>query len=334
MIPKVAAIIVVFSTVLIVPLFLRAQFIPDSLSIIATPSSPSPGQEFRVEAATPTFDRNTALFDWRVDGKARPDLSGVGQSSITLKAPAVIGSVTRASVTVSRLDGTQNSLSLSVPVSELSLVWYAHTLVPAWYKGKALPSQSSNVDVTALPEIISDGQRIAPENLIYHWNVDDADTETSGVGQNTFRIRTSEFPRVDHTIKVRVEDLDKKIQKTRTLFLIPVAPRAAIYTLSPLGGIESRSALISSATIRGIMDFLVEPFFFSAKSKKNLSYQWKIGQAAARGTPENPFLLTLDASGISRLPDPSSLSVSVKSSQELTPAATKSIKLETSSEEL
>ena len=131
-----------------------------------------------------------------------------------------------------------------------------------------------------------------------------------------------------HTVKVRVEDLDKKIQKSRTLYLAPVAPRVAIYTLSPLGGPEVRSALFSSASIRGILDFLAEPFFFSAQSKKNLSYQWKIGQVAARGVPENPFLLTLDAREASRRSDLSSLSVSIKSNQELTPAAVKIIKLE------
>ena len=271
----------------------NAQIIPDALSLIASPSSPSPDEIVTIQAATPTFEKNSAFFSWTVEGKERPDLSGAGQDVIKISAGG-LGSSLRVSVLVLRDNADALSAALTVRIADLALSWFAQTYVPRWYKGKALPIQNSNVTMVAVPNIIIEGATLRPAELIYRWRLDEED-EISGVGLDVFRIKTSDLPRSSHRIRVVVEDSGKQIKKEGELFIVPTTPSIFIYQSSPLGGIENRSSLSFKTSPGGnLLDFWAEPFFFNALSRQNLSYRWTVGTTEVTGGVENPYLLTLD----------------------------------------
>src|SRR3989344_2962206 len=90
----------------------HAQF-NSPISLSSSPSSPAPRSTFTVTASTPTFDRETANFEWIVDGKTRPELSGLGMHQIQLTAGAV-GGATRISVTISPSIGEGGTATLTV----------------------------------------------------------------------------------------------------------------------------------------------------------------------------------------------------------------------------
>ncbi len=312
------------SVVLLSGTLAHAQILPDPLSLVSAPSSPSAGEKYTVTASTPTFDKNTALFDWVVDGRARPDLSGLGKNSVTLSAGPV-GSAVRLGVRVLRPGQTLNS-SLVVRPANLSLVWFAKTYTPRWYKGKALPIQNSVVNIVAVPEVVLDGVRIRPENLIYRWSLGDQKNIVSGVGENVFSIQTSEFPRSQHHIRIVVETLDKDLRKETGIFITPGNPLVSLYASSPLGKIEPRRTISALATAeRGLLDFETEPFFFSASSKKDLVYRWRVGGAGTQGTAENPSILTLNTERQPR--GTISISVTVDDFEALIPAVIKTLNL-------
>ncbi len=252
-----------------------------------------------VTAATPSFDRLTAQFRWTVDGKARPDLSGAGKNSFQLTAGNV-GSSQRVSVSVSRASAAAGvaggDASLTIRVADLTLTYIAETFVPKWYRGKALPVSDSVVGVVALPEVVVDGRRVPPERLIYRWGLDDEKNALSGIGEQVFRIRTSDLPGTSHEIKVRVEDPEGKIRKEGIFYVVPSKPRLAIYGATPLGGVEFRAANGLTAAAQGLFDFAAEPFFFPVSSRRDLTWQWSIGGATAGGNPETPALITVNAS--------------------------------------
>src|SRR3989338_8051181 len=66
--------------------FVQAQIVPEPVSLSVNPAAPSPGEQITIRAATPTFDKNRAVFDWAVSEKSRPDLSGPGKDTINIQA--------------------------------------------------------------------------------------------------------------------------------------------------------------------------------------------------------------------------------------------------------
>ncbi len=302
----------IFILVLIPELLLgvitHAQMVPAPLSLAASPSSPSPGAMVTVQAATPTFDKDRAFFAWTVDGKARPDFSGNGKNEIRLAA-GDIGSQIRVSVSVSPSEGDGGDASLMIRVSGLSLTYVAQTLIPRWYRGKALPTTNSIVDIIAIPEFVINGTRVAPENLIYHWSMDDQTNALTGAGKQVFQIRTSDLPGISHQVDVTIEDTDRKIHKEGRMIIEPGDPRVVIYPSTPLGGIESRSANGAALQKRGLVDVAGEAFYFPATSRQNLAWSWDLG-----GTPVSPSagpaLATIDTSSLQQGTTPLTLRVS------------------------
>ena len=288
--------IVILLTGLIFGLSAYAQVIPAPLSLSASPASPPPGTTFAVSAATPTFDKDAAIFSWTVDGKTRPDFFGQGKNEITLTAGDA-GTQMRISVSVS-YPGGGGEASLIVRPSGLSLAWFAETSVPRWYRGKALATPSSVVNIVAVPEFVIDGKRISPDNLIYRWSLDDQTNALVGAGKQVFRIKTSDIPKTTHQVEVTVEDIDRKIRKEARLIVAPTAPRAAIYSSTPLGGVEFRTAAVSATVKKGLYDFVAEPFFFPTLSRQDITTIWDIAGAAIQNSFSSPFLATIDTSGL------------------------------------
>ncbi len=271
-----------------------AQFLPKTVSLSATPQSPSHGETVTIEAATPLFDRNTATFSWTVNGKARPDLSGIGKHIISLGVGG-LGTTLNVTVTIVREDGPGGHTTLAIPTADMALTWFAETRIPAWYRGKALPIEDSVIQVIAVPSIIIAGTRIQPKNLIYRWSLDDQTNALVGVGQDVFRIKTSRFSKETYQVNLVVEDKNKRIKKEQDLYLTTFSQRAVIYPFSPLGGIESRQGIgyVFSKKV-GLVDFIAEIFNLPLISKKSLQYNWKVKNSSVAGSAENPWLLTLD----------------------------------------
>ncbi|OHA13062.1 MAG: hypothetical protein A3J10_04140 [Candidatus Sungbacteria bacterium RIFCSPLOWO2_02_FULL_54_10] len=276
-----------------------AQALPAPVSLIASPPAPSPGEKITVTAATPSFDRHTAYFSWTIDGRHRPDLSGAGKGTIELTA-GNIGSSQRVAVSVSRKSAAAGlaggEAALTIRVVDLTLTYVAETLVPVWYRGKALPVPDAVVGVVAIPEFVIDGRRIPPERLIYRWGLDDEQNALSGIGEQVFRVRTSDLPGTSHEVKVRVEDEDGKVRREGIFYIVPYAPVLTIYSSSPLGGVEFRTAQRFTGG-RGLFDFLAEPFFFPVAARRDLVWQWQIDGQPFAGNTGAPHLITIDTGG-------------------------------------
>ncbi|MBI4137722.1 MAG: hypothetical protein HY472_00550 [Candidatus Sungbacteria bacterium] len=270
-----------------------AQFIPEPVSLVAEPGSPSPGETIAIRAETPTFDPRQSEFFWTVNGAGRPDLSGRGKNSISANA-GDIGSVVRVSVNVRSSDGGDGSASLALRVSDSALAWFAETYTPPWYKGKALPSRDSVVSFVAIPRIVVGGSQVPVQSITYRWRLDNQDDALVGTGERVFRIRTSDLPRTTHRVSVLMEDPASGTKREEEVFIIPTEPRVVIYPATPLGGVETRSAAAFSFG-RGTLDFQAEPFFFPVIAKSDLSYEWNFGASAVSGSPRNPWLITIEA---------------------------------------
>lgn len=303
----------------------HAQFIPDPVSLSASPKTPNPGQTVVITASTPTFGANESVFSWIVDGARRADLSGEGKNSIAIAA-GELGSTNRIAVDVAGPGSAGGGASLILRASDLALSWFAETYIPKWYKGKALPTQNSVVNVVATPRMFLGGALLPPEKLIYRWGLDDEEKALSGVGKNVFRFQVSDLSQSSHEVKVSIEDSSGQVTKEGRLFIVVETPHVAVYPASPLGGAEFRSsASLFSTSARGLIDFVAEPFYFSVNSKKELPYEWSIGGGRAQGNPDEPYLLSINTGNepVSVIP----VSVSVQSPDKFISAVSKTITL-------
>ncbi|MBI4224743.1 MAG: hypothetical protein HY617_00255 [Candidatus Sungbacteria bacterium] len=300
--------LILFSSISV---FAQNTSLPVALSLEIQPPSPSPGQSVTVKAYTPTLDTATTFFDWSVDGVRKSELSGYGNNTIQLTAGAV-GTLIRASVAITGSNGQPAQSSITIYPSTVALSWYAQTYTPAWYRGKALPTPNSVVIVTATPHIVINGVMLKPENLIYTWGYEDRDWLLTGVGKQAFNVQMPDQADVDQQVRVIVEDLDHRIRKEGSIFITTTLPRAAIYRLTPLGGIDPRAAAsVISSFKHETIDLQAEPFFFPTLFKKDIRFQWSIGGLAPQGNPQNPFITTIEAGD----PNLASLPVSTDVSQ-------------------
>ena len=299
-----------------------AQLLPPPLSLTSLPSSPSPGQQFTVTAGTPTFDKDTAFFEWTVDGKAQPELSGFGSNVITLTAGKA-GDTARISARASRSEGETAQASLAATASDLALVWRAESFTPRWYKGKTLAAPNSTVAVTAIPQIILGRTTLRPADLIYRWSIDNERNALTGVGKQTFRFRASHFVRTTHQVDVVIEDVDRKILKHGRVLITTASPRLGLYPATPLGGIEFRAANFFATAKRGLFDFIAEPFFLPVSDRGALNWNWNIDGVSALGRDGSPHLITIDTSR--RQAGRVQISATADDTNILTPSVSKSL---------
>lgn len=278
------------------PVFAQTLNLPLAVSLEISPPSPSPRQNVVVHAAAPTLDTATTFFDWSVDNVHKPELSGYGNDSIRLVAGEV-GTSMRVDVTVTGKTGQPAQSSITVYPSTIALSWYAQTYTPAWYQGKALPTPNSVVTVTATPRIVLNGVTLRPENLVYTWGYENRDRLLVGVGKQSFAVQVSDQTDVDQQVRVVVEDLDGRIRKEGAVFITTTLPHAALYRLTPLGGIDPRVTASALTSLKHeTIDLQAEPFFFPTLSKKELRFQWVIAGLTPSGNPQNPFITTVEAS--------------------------------------
>jgi len=277
------------------PVFAQNFALPLALSLDVQPPSPSPRQSVTIYAATPTLDTATAFFDWTVDRVRKPELSGYGNNSIRLTAGDV-GTSMRVDVAVTGVNGQQAQSSITIYPSTVALSWYAQTYTPAWYQGKALPTPNSVVVVSATPHIVINGATLKPTDLVYTWGYEGRDRLLTGVGRQSFAVQMPDQIDVDQQVRVSIEDMDGRIRKEGSIFITTTAPRAAVYRLTPLGGIDPRAAASTIPAFRHeTIDVQAEPFFFPTLSKKDVRFQWTIGGLIPQGSPQNPFVVTIEA---------------------------------------
>lgn len=258
-------------------------------SIEASERNPNPGETITLRVVTFAFDKQNATYRWYVNGALQKELSGRGQSHITLPS-GTEGETKIVRVDVTTPAGVNRSKSITVRTLSADLYWWTDTAVPYWYKGKALPSLNSQVTVAALPNTANAGQ------LDYRWEFNaSALPQSSGFGRQTFS-----FPlnlQVEERIDVAMKDAVGSFSKTASLRIKPFQPSVGIYALRPLRGVAYERRLSTFEAPSGEpYDFIAAPFFFPKAHEKNLNYLWTLNGKDITGAFAKPWHFVLDPS--------------------------------------
>lgn len=250
--------------------------VSDDITIKLSPKFPGPREEVRAEAISFSFDAESALFSWFVNGK--PASSGKGKDNITFSTGSV-GSKTTIRVSAKSFDEKLFEKTFALNIGEIYLSWSASTYTPPWYRGKPLPTRGSLVKVVALPNLFSNGRRINAGSLIYSWSLDEKLLKnSSGRGRDTLSITPDNSPGIPHKIKLAVSDDTKTITHEKTIEIVSYEPTISFYQLLPLRGPTYQRSLSSLEINSGDEAKIIGvPFFFSIHSLPLLNYLWTVG---------------------------------------------------------
>lgn len=296
--------IVLLGALFLLPILALAQSasFETSIAIEASPASPAPGQEVRVQIRSVSTDLNRAPIVWFVDGAevAR----GAGKTDIVATAGA-LGSRTRVTAVIQTLAGTISKSVVLAP-AYIDLLWEAPvSYTPPFYKGKALPASGTLIRVVALPTFVTTGgDALNANNVVYKWkrNRSYRDfNEASGPGENVIQF-VLDFLRPNEFVEVEAASFGKSITAQGGVVFEPFDPSIRFYNNHPLRGVQYERALGDELLLANQSEITLraEPYFFDARggSVGALSYEWKVNGRAPEDTgSESPNEIVLRTSG-------------------------------------
>ena len=144
--------------------------LPGAASIVTIqviPKIPAPNQEVLVTLESFSADLNRAEIVWFLNGKRQQ--RGTGLKTLQFKVGEV-GSSSRLNITITTQTGKIINEELIFRPADVDILLTAHTYIPPFYRGRALPSSKSKITLTAVPKFVTtNGTRLSPDNLVYTW---------------------------------------------------------------------------------------------------------------------------------------------------------------------
>jgi hypothetical protein len=253
--------------------------VEDRISLKILPQVPQPNQNISLEVSSFILDLNQANITWYINNKVFQ--KGLGLTEIDAKSGGVGENMT-IRVVVS-LNGKTYEQATSIITGSVDLIWEARSYTPPFYKGKALFPYQGQAVVAAMPDLIENGTRLNPKNLIYTWKVNgDLMNSSSGSGKSSITVEAGVITRPIE-VSVTVTSVSGKTVATARTTLNYRDPQVIFYENNPLYGPLYHQALNSQITLRNKEIWVkAVPYFFSTAQihdDRDISYQWSINNS-------------------------------------------------------
>jgi hypothetical protein len=198
------------------------------------------------------------------------------------------GSSLRIEALLSVPNGPSRKILAIVQPRYLDIIFEPQTHVPSFYKGRALPSQGSMVNATALLH----GTSIATNDLIYTWQVGNEVINGGPLrGQNKISFITP--PGREIIVSLQVTNGGGDVLAKRVMAMPSVDPELQFYEVNTLYGVlpKSLTSLLligNSATIRAV------PYYLDSRvyNQPDVSI-WEIDRDEYDSGTTNPYEITL-----------------------------------------
>ncbi len=243
-------------------------------SILINPEYPKPFTTISARLQSYSFDIDRALITWSIDGKQV--LSGVGETKVSVPIGGE-GSLTRVSVAVRPSEGGVFNDQIIITPASVSLVWETtDTYVPAWYKGKPLPSEGGLIRVVALPSFYNGNTPYNPKNIDYQWSVNSERVKAfSGIGKQTLDMKLN-YLENENTISVVATTFDGAQSAEESITVVPTPVTPKFYMFDPLFGVDYSKSFLNRVEIKKPTSFIFEPYYISGTdlTSPNIVTQW------------------------------------------------------------
>jgi len=246
----------------------------NELGVETNPTYPKPNENVTISLTMYTEDLNSSKIEWYQNDKLV--LQGQGETQYSFKIGAA-GEETKIKIVVTLASGTSFSKSFTLNPTDVEIVWEADSYVPPFYKGKALHPKQGVLKLVAIPQFVSNGKKIAPENLIYKWSNDySVYQDQSGYGKNVITINGSLLGK-NESINVLVTDPSSNMSAEGFVDIPTVNPEIVFYENSPYYGYLFDSAITNIFNLKSEeVQILAAPFFFTNETDSILNYVWQL----------------------------------------------------------
>ena len=267
-------------------------FVNTDLSLEIQPTFPQPNQEVTLTLNDYGGSYYGASLEWFKDGALIP--AATNQRALTMTAPP-IGEEVTISVVLKTSNGLTTSVKQVIAPVYADIIVEPQTHVPGFYKGRALPSAGSTVNLTAL---LSDGAMMG-NDYMYTWRVNEEVLEGGPLrGRN--RISFVAPQDKDLMVSLEVTRPSGETIANRSLYVASVTPELHFYEVNALYGVDNRTIRNNFTMIGDSATIKAEPYYLDSKVfNRPEILEWKINQDKVTNQSGNPYELTLEKTGSS-----------------------------------
>ena len=265
-------------------------FINTDLALEVQPTFPQPGEQVTLTLNDYGGSYYGASLEWYKDGVLIP--SATNQRSLAVTAP-VIGAKETISVVLKMPSGLTASVRQVIAPIYADIIIEPQTHVPGFYKGRALPSAGSTVNLTAL---LSDGSPLGT-NFIYTWRVNEDVLEGGPLrGRNQISFVAPQDKEL--IISLQIAKPSGDIIANRSIYIASMRPELHFYEVNALYGVETRAIKGNFTMIGNSAVIKAEPYYLDSNvfNQPNI-LEWKINQTKVTGPSGDPYELTLEKTG-------------------------------------
>lgn len=262
----------------------------DQLTATVNPEIPKPGENVTITLEVYSFDINSTLITWRVDGKVIERGIGIKKFTFTTKQAGQSSTVTAV---VEPSDRPSITKTFTFAAGEVDLLWQSDVYAPPFYKGKSMFTPEADLLFVAMPRTSSG--IVNPKEVVFKWRMNNNnDAENSGFGKNTYRF---EGPIIMRPAEVSVETYEAKGGRASAATDLVVENRnafALFYENHPLYGVLFNKALTGSILLtKNEFGLSAYPYYQSIGGKNSGPlYSWDI-DASGVAIPANQNTVTL-----------------------------------------
>lgn len=285
-----------------IPMHLLAQStaLPGSLRnsenlvfLRAEPANPAPNQRVKVSADSPLVDIASANTIWRVNGKEVARGRGIKAIDAQIENSSTI-------IEVEVTDSTWGTVSQTISFFplQIDLLYDGPTYVPAFYRGRALPSTGSGARFEAITRFPYKEGYLPNSEITFTWSKNGRVIgSVSGVGKSSAIIDAPSLFSTD-VVSVTATAQDGILTAEAQVTIPAREPLLALYADHPLNGIMYHRAISRQDVVSdNEMTFAVVPYFALARSPEdsNLKYQWGVNGSNVAGSSTVKSELTIRA---------------------------------------
>jgi len=265
--------------------------VSSSAGLVVDPEYPSPYSEVNVSLDAYSMDISGATVLWYINGTERLDARNARNITLTTSD---LNDKQTVLVKIQPPNSPTLSLTRTITPSVVDVVLESQTYVPAFYKGRALPSSESVVRAIAVTHT---SPSVSPSSLTYEWM--QGETVLFGgpiKGKYVADLTMSRFD--DDYIRVRVTNSSGNVVGGKTMLLTPVEPELHFYEENPLRGLSGKAIKDSLILIGDETTIHAEPYFMTTKlASRTVKFDWTIGGVAVVTNQNDPHTLTVRKAG-------------------------------------
>jgi len=260
----------------------------DNLRIDLNTDNLEPGTKVTASLNSYSLSETISSINWLLDGTTLTESKNLREIDLTLKD---LGKDSIIDVYVETTIGKTYHIQKVITPVYLDIIIEPQTRTPAFYKGRALPSVESTINLTA----VINGNITNAGNYIYNWSLNNARLNGGAIIGNykaSTEVPLSSF----NVLSLSVTDKNNKVIAKKSINIPTIEPLLLFYTEDTLYGLNHtplKTLIFNENNIK----VKAEPYYLDLKTYNQPQViEWKTSGVRIPSENSNPYEINLSKS--------------------------------------